>query len=390
VAMTNKLVYFATMAQSVEKQRSRFGIFRLSLLLINIIAALLLLVVQIAPQISPKQFWLLELMAYSYPFLLLINIGFIIYWGIFRNKFALISLFIIIIGYDKLQLFYRPSFLVFEEPVAKNSIKVMSYNVRLFDLYNWSGNTKTRSKIFDLLSKETPDITCFQEYYHSDKPDFSNNDTLNKILKSPYRQVEYGLTLYNDYHWGLATYSKYPVINKGLIFFKPGSTNFGMFCDVLYKGDTIRIYNVHLQSNHFKKRDYEFMANPDSGSNEDMLRGALSIMKHLKKGVLKRTEQVDELRAHIESCEHPAIICGDFNDPPYSYAYNKICHNFSDCFIEKGKGFGISYNGSFLPYRIDYILHSDYFECLKYSMIRKKLSDHYPVIVTLKTRNKQN
>jgi len=353
------------------------------------IAAIILLVVQIIPRFSPKSFWFFEPIAYTYPFLLIINIGFIIYWGLLRNRYAFISLFIIILGYDKLELFYRPSFLVFEEPVAKNSIKVMSYNVRLFDLYNWSGNKQTRSKIFDLLSKETPDITCFQEYYHSDKPDFSNNDTLNQILKSPYRQVEYGLTLYNDFHWGLATYSRYPIVNKGLLFFNEGSTNFGMFCDILYKGDTVRVYNVHLQSNHFKKKDYEFIANPDSGSKEDMMNGALSIIKHIKKGVIKRTEQVDELTTHIETCKYPVLVCGDFNDPPYSYAYNSISHNLKDCFTEKGKGFGISYNGSFLPYRIDYILHSNYFECLKYSMIRKKLSDHYPVIVTLKTNHKE-
>jgi len=377
------------MAEQDHKTAKGHRILRTSILLLNMIAAIILLVVQIIPRFSPKSFWFFEPIAYTYPFLLIINIGFIIYWGLLRNRYAFISLFIIILGYDKLELFYRPSFLVFEEPVAKNSIKVMSYNVRLFDLYNWSGNKQTRSKIFDLLSKETPDITCFQEYYHSDKPDFSNNDTLNQILKSPYRQVEYGLTLYNDFHWGLATYSRYPIVNKGLLFFNEGSTNFGMFCDILYKGDTVRVYNVHLQSNHFKKKDYEFIANPDSGSKEDMMNGALSIIKHIKKGVIKRTEQVDELTTHIETCKYPVLVCGDFNDPPYSYAYNSISHNLKDCFTEKGKGFGISYNGSFLPYRIDYILHSNYFECLKYSMIRKKLSDHYPVIVTLKTNHKE-
>ncbi len=377
------------MNQPEDKKPRRSRILLTTMLSFNVIAAIILLIVQIIPRFSPKILWIFEPIAYSYPFLLIINIGFIIYWGLLRNRYAFISLFIIILGYDKLELFYRPSFLVFEEPVAKNSIKVMSYNVRLFDLYNWSGNKQTRSKIFELLAKETPDITCFQEYYHSDKPDFSNNDTLNQILKSPYRQVEYGLTLYKDFHWGLATYSRYPIVNKGLLFFNEGSTNFGMYCDILYKGDTVRVYNVHLQSNHFKKKDYEFIANPDSGSKEDMMNGALSIIKHIKKGVIKRTEQVDELTAHIETCKYPVLVCGDFNDPPYSYAYNSISHNLKDCFTEKGKGFGISYNGTYLPYRIDYILHSNYFECLKYSMIRKKLSDHYPVIVTLKTNHKE-
>jgi endonuclease/exonuclease/phosphatase family metal-dependent hydrolase len=162
-----------------------------------------------------------------------------------------------------------------------------------------------------------------------------------------------------------------------------------MFCDVIYKGDTIRVYNIHLQSNHFKKKDYEFISNPDSGSKEEIIKGAMSIFTHIKKGVLKRTEQVEILSAHIESCRYPTLVCGDFNDPPYSYAYNTISRNLKDCYTEKGKGFGISYNGSFLPYRIDYILHSNYFECLKYSMVRKKLSDHYPVIVTLKTHHKK-
>jgi endonuclease/exonuclease/phosphatase family metal-dependent hydrolase len=376
------------MTQQEQKKALGAGILQKTILFLNVLAALILLIVQITPRFSPKVFWIFEPISYTYPFFLLINIGFIIYWAISRNRFVFISIFIIILGYDKLQLFYRPSFLVIEEPETANSIKVMSYNVRLFDLYNWSGNKKTRSKIFELLTKEMPDITCFQEYYHSDKPDFANNDTLNKLLKSPYRQIQYGLTLYNDFHWGLATYCKYPIINKGLVFFKEGSTNFGMFCDVLYKGDTIRVYNVHLQSNHFKKKDYEFIANPDSGSKEDIVNGAMSIISHIKKGVIKRTEQVDFLSAHMASCRYPILICGDFNDPPYSYAYNTISHELKDCYTEKGKGFGISYNGSFLPYRIDYILHSNYFECLKYSMVRKKLSDHYPVVVTLKTKHK--
>ena len=99
-----------------------------------------------------------------------------------------------------------------------------------------------------------------------------------------------------------------------------------------------------------------------------------------------RSRQVDELSAHINSSPYPVIICGDFNDPPYSYAYSRISQYLQDTFLEKGKGFGISYNGSFIPYRIDYILHSNYFECLKYSMVRKKLSDHYPIVVTLKPK----
>jgi endonuclease/exonuclease/phosphatase family metal-dependent hydrolase len=368
-----------------SKKKSR--LIRL-LILINVVMAFFLLCVQLSCKISPESFWVFEPLSYTYPFIVIINILFLVFWAIRRSRYAFISLAIIIMGYDKLALMYQPPMFVMESPVSKNQFKVMSYNVRLFDLYNWSGNQKTRSKIFDMLKKEAPQVVCFQEYYHSDEKDFSNNDTLASLLKLEYSHIEYGLTLKNKYHWGLATFSNYPIINKGKLFFKEGSTNFGMFCDVLYNNDTVRIYNVHLQSNHFKKNDYNFIDNPNVDDQDQFVKGSLSIVKRIRRGAIIRSTQVDELSNHIENCRYPVILCGDFNDPPYSYAYTSIARHLIDSYSEKGKGFGISYNGFFIPYRIDYILHSDYFECLKYSMVRKKLSDHYPIVVTLKPRGK--
>lgn len=365
----------------VTKKKSNF--IRL-LILINIGLSFLLLCVQLSSKISPESFWIFEPLSYTYPFFAIINILFLLFWAFRRSRYAFISLAVIIVGYDKLALMYQPPLFVMESPVSKNQFKVMSYNVRLFDLYNWSGNLKSRAEIFDMLQKESPQVVCFQEYYHSDEKDFSNNDTIGELLKLKYRQIEYGLTLKGKYHWGLATFSNYPIIKKGVLFFTPGSTNFGMFCDVLYNKDTVRVYNVHLQSNHLKKKDYVFIDNPQIEDQEKFVEGSLSIFKQIKKGATVRSAQVDELSNHIENCPYPVIVCGDFNDPPFSYAYDKISRHLEDTYLEKGKGFGISYNGSFIPYRIDYVLHSNYFECLKYSMVRRKLSDHYPVVVTLK------
>ncbi|MEN9332072.1 MAG: hypothetical protein RLZZ94_1162 [Bacteroidota bacterium] len=368
-----------------SKKKSKF--IRL-LILINVAFAFMLLCVQLSCKISPESFWVFEPLSYTYPFFVIINILFLIFWTIRRSKYAFISLAIIIMGYDKLALMYQPPLFVIESPVSKNQFKVMSYNVRLFDLYNWSGNQKTRSEIFEVLKKESPQVVCFQEYYHSDEKKFSNNDTIAELLNLEYAHIEYGLTLKDKYHWGLATFSNYPIINKGKLFFKEGSTNFGMYCDVLYNKDTVRIYNVHLQSNHFKQNDYKFIDDPNVEDQDQFLKGSKSIFKSIKKGAEIRSRQVDELSSHIENCPYPVILSGDFNDPPYSYAYTSIARHLIDSYTEKGKGFGISFNGAFIPYRIDYILHSDYFECLKYSMVRKKLSDHYPIVVTLKPRGK--
>lgn len=117
------------------------------LILINVAVAFLLLCVQLSCNISPESFWVFEPLSYTYPFIVIMNVLFLIFWAIRRSKYAFISLAIIIMGYDKLALMYQPPMFVMESPVSKNQFKVMSYNVRLFDLYNWSGNQKTRSEI---------------------------------------------------------------------------------------------------------------------------------------------------------------------------------------------------------------------------------------------------
>ena len=57
----------------------------------------------------------------------------------------------------------------------------MSFNVRLFDLYNWKNNQPNRNKIFQLLNRENPGILCFQEYYYQKDGGFPTTDKLVKF-----------------------------------------------------------------------------------------------------------------------------------------------------------------------------------------------------------------
>ena len=75
---------------------------------------------------------------------------------------------------------YHHSRFIQINPILKNEIpiipkiKIMSFNVRLFDLYNWSKNEKVKSNILSFIKKESPDIICFQEYYYDFDNDFCN------------------------------------------------------------------------------------------------------------------------------------------------------------------------------------------------------------------------
>ncbi len=342
----------------------------------NILAAMAILISHFSSFVSPAKFWLLELIAISYPFWFIINLAFLAYWLLQLHRFIFISVVAIAITYPKPGLFFQMNF---ESKAKEQQLKVMNYNVRLFDLYNWTGNLKTRAKIFEMLKEASPNIICFQEYYTRDKGNFQNTKDLEKLLNSE-SHVKYGITLRKIDHWGLATFSTYPIVNRGTAIFEQGNTNFAIYTDLKVNDDTIRVYNAHLQSNHFKEEDTKFLEEPDSTNSDEAVKRSESILKRLKKASSKRAVQADELKAHIVSSPYPVILCGDFNDPPYAYTYGVLSKELCDAFVENGKGFGVTYSGAVPFFRIDYILHDKRLQCNSYKKINSKLSDHYPIV----------
>jgi hypothetical protein len=101
----------------------------------------------------------------------------------------------------------------------------------------------------------------------------------------------------------------------------------------------------------------------------------------LYRSSLKRSQQVNVLAAHLESCKYKIILTGDFNDTPISYTYNRLTRALEDSFQEAGKGIGSTYRGPLLGLRIDYVLHSKGMEACEYVTSEAGFSDHHPVIV---------
>lgn len=353
---------------------------------LNLLAVFLLLGSQVSASIHPGRFWLLEIIAASYPFLLLINLVFAGWWGLRKHRFVFLSLSALIIGYEHINRLVQPGFFVAGENRDSETIRVMSYNVRLFDLYNWTGNLKTRDSIFKLLIQESPDVLCLQEYFHSDEGSFQNNDTIKKMLSLPFATIRYGITLRKTDHWGLATFSRYPIVNSGTVFYTEGKTNFCLFSDLKIGSDTIRVYNLHFQSNHFKPGDYEFIENVNEEDREGLLKGSKNILRRIRKAVRIRASQAEELAVHVKGSPYPVVLCGDFNDPPFSYAYQVVRGNMKDAWIEEGSGFGGTYTGLPLRLRIDYILHSPKLETVWFKTANNRLSDHYPIEAGIRLR----
>jgi endonuclease/exonuclease/phosphatase family metal-dependent hydrolase len=180
-------------------------------------------------------------------------------------------------------------------------------------------------------------------------------------------------------HWGMAIFSKYPLINKKVIDFNHRGSNLCLYADLVAKKDTLRIYNCHLQSIRFGQEDYKLMNRIGYDIEEEDASGLKKILSRLKIAFTKRASQADTVAASIHASSYPVIFCGDFNDTPSSYSYKTISENLCDAFRESGSGFGSTYVGPFPAFRIDFIFHSPGLKSYEFTTIKQKLSDHYPL-----------
>jgi len=353
---------------------------------LNICCIIFLLLSYLAAYVSPDgNFWWLQLVALTYGFLLLLNLSFVLFWILAKRSRFWYSAVAILLGFSKIFGIAEPRIASGAEP-AKNAgngfpVKVMSFNVRLFDLYNWFHNDETRNRIFEFLKKESPDIACFQEYYSSDRKlaDFNNNKLVTSVLDAPYSHIEYTVTLRDSDHWGIAIFSKHPILSRQAVHFEKRGGNIFIYDDVQIGLDTVRVFNTHLESIRFRNEDYRYIENLKNDVDQDELSGGIKILSRLKRAFAKRARQVDILKKEIDKSPYPVIVCGDFNDTPSSYTFNKISDGLKDSFRESGTGFGKTYAGLFPSFRIDYILHSEKLFSSHYSTHREKISDHFPI-----------
>src|SRR5690606_20431931 len=187
----------------------------------------------------------------------------------------------------------------------------------------------------NVIKDENPDIMCFQEF--------------SDIGENQFGQFKYSYLYYVDNRksLGQAIFSKYPIINKGVIEFED-SSNHIIFADIVKKNDTLRVYSMHLQSMSITRDVEEIDSDLDKQKSE-------RIIKKISEAFSEQQQQATELAEHQDNCHYPIIICGDMNNSAFSYVYRVVKGNLNDAFEEAGGGFGKSYRFKYFPMRIDYI-----------------------------------
>lgn len=366
----------------------------------NIVAAFLLLLSFFAGVIHPSVSRLVVFCGIAFPYIVGANVIFAIVWLFLEYRFCLISVLLILLNINTIDKHFQ--FRGADVPEnCPSAVKVLSYNANLFGLYKDSDMGRRRADlklVMSYLAEANPDIACFQEFFwdKSETLDFHTSDEIASILHvdeaDDHRYLYFTDTSQNKYYFGLAVFSKYKIVNAGPVV-DDQTSNAVVYVDIKFRDDTIRVYNGHLASIHMSATDYAISKQLTTNAGQDPAfeKNAKKLYRKVADAAALRQTQADSLRAHIDRSPYPVIVCGDFNDTPAGYCYNKVARKLADTFRKSGRGTCATYHGGSMPnYRIDYILHSPCYLSYGHTVGTEiGVSDHYPVTATISLLKKK-
>jgi len=322
---------------------------------LNLLLIIITLFSYLSPFVNPSSFWFLSILGTGYPWLLLFNLLFILFWALLKKWYFLLSVGCILTGWSHFQ-----SFIGLNSPLPEEGkeVTVMSFNAMSY--YKFNGK---KIKAFnELLQDYKPDVICTQEAYSKTSP-------IDRNIY-PY--------LYQPPSKKLIIYSKYPFISSGNI--PMGNTSNGCtYVDVKAYNQRIRIYNLHLQSNGVTNDASKLRKEGDLQERETWM-GLKTMIGKVKEAAIIRSEQAKIILEHIIDCSYPVIVCGDLNDTPLSYTYQLFSNRLQDGFKQRAAGIGTTYDGIIPVLRIDYIWADPLFSFKSYEIIKHNYSDHFPVM----------
>jgi endonuclease/exonuclease/phosphatase family metal-dependent hydrolase len=367
------------------KDKKKLSFFDVIVLGVNVLLAIAILISYLAPVTDPQKFWLVAFFGLAYPILLMANLIMLLYWLLRKKWLLLLSFFCILLGYKV--LFNNVGFQSNKTGSINNldqkqktpaTLRVMTYNVHNFKRYGSRNDVSTKHDILQIINDQQPDVIGLQEFYTRNNGEYDMRDSIVTIMKPGFFYFEPVVFNYQE-AIGIAIFSRFPIVNRGIVpITAHRSENACIYVDIKKYGKIIRVYNIHLQSIRFDPEDYKYVNSIVQDGKTD-LSSTRRLGGKLKIAFIKRSAQVAKIKADAATCPYPYIIAGDFNDTPASYAVNEMAKGLKNAFREKGAGVARTYNGDFPNFQIDYIMASPQFDVANYTIIQKKLSDHYPV-----------
>lgn len=304
--------------------------------------------------ISPQDFEYVGLLGFAIPVLMALNIVFLVISWVSDWKAKWVLSLLVLLAWPFYGMVYQFNF---EDDANEEGLKVMSQNLMRF---NYRSSSDPYELFLGLLESEQPDVLVLQEFAATRR---YRNGLLNEFN---FREALGG------YANSFAIYTTYPIIRSGALF-DSDQTNNIQFADIQVDSDTVRIYNLHLQS---------MGINPQKLNNEETTQDEFEdIGYRFTSASQVRSAQMAQLFEHIEDCSYPVILAGDFNDIPFSHNYMKMKKGMTNAFEEKGRGFGATFNNNIPFLRIDNQFCSEDIQVKSFETLNDFFfSDHFPLI----------
>ena len=338
--------------------------FSMMFLVAQIIATIFTIVALYGGDVSPIGHSARAMLVYVLPLLIAVNVLLAVYWLIRRRwHFLAIPIVTIVCCIPYMGTIYQFGSLE-KGADAKPGLKIASYNVAMF---NRETSGFLAQDILAEMRRQKVDVLCMQEY---------SNVSGDKLNSESYKEYFPYMAVGKD---DMVIYSRYPIKKSNKILFDY-TNNSAMWADIDVKGDMVRIYNVHLQTTGINRTLHQaskLVAQDYDVSNSRVLN---AIFGNYTMGMMFRASQANIVATDKRQSEHPVILCGDFNDVPYSYVYNTMLGNMVDGFKECGSGWMHTFRGK-KAVRIDYIFHDTALKGITYYMSELTYSDHYPVFM---------
>jgi endonuclease/exonuclease/phosphatase family metal-dependent hydrolase len=327
-------------------------------------------VVLFSPKISPATNIVFALLSLLIPFIAGLNVLLLIYF-LFRKSIMSALPFVVLLVFCfqflSATISFHPS-----RNAGTNGLTVFSYNVSQFakprQFYfdrSWKDDSllsKSRHMI-DYVATHKADIKCLQEFYNdSNSVNFNTHQRIGTHGEIFYAQSTKTLRI-NHATFGVAIFSRLPIVNSGELIYSNNAFNRGVFADIKFNTDTIRVVNVHLQSTQM---------------GISLSRTFFTKWRYDQR---RRAEQADLLVDFINKSPYPVILCGDMNATPYGYVYSKIADNLTNSYENKGNGLGYTFTGKGVKYlRIDHQFFSTGIKNEGFLTDHSiHFSDHFPV-----------
>lgn len=356
--------------------------------LVNVVFVLLLLTSYVAPYVSPQTFWLLAFFGLMYPVFLIVNMAFLVFWTFRRRPFALYSFVAILLGWNLLWSHFRFTGKV-DDLTNPRTIKVLTYNVKHLSGLDDQKRVDQLEAIAELIGNTQADVVFMQEFFSKKKTFDQKIEFLKeKIGLKYYTYRTYFPTRKKDGgYYCILTLSRFPIVSHSDVSLQ--RRRVALITDIAVPGDTFRLVNVHFRSNHLNSKELSLINPEQEGfpDQERLKKDSRNIYWKLRRAFIDRSRHADLVKRALDKSPHPVIVAGDFNDTPASYTVHTLLGGMNDAFEYAGEGYGNTFAGNLPPIRIDYLACDDYFEVGSYYVIKRKFSDHYPVVATFTPLN---